>query len=94
MDVPKPKDGEVLIKVMAAVIHPSDTYYMRGYYNGEYKYPQTPGQEGSGVVIASGSGWRAKYLVGKRVGFVKQAEKAGKYTYGGTYAEYAVTSAF
>ena len=94
MDVPKPKHGQVLIKVEAAVIHPSDTYFMRGFYNGKYTYPLTPGQEGSGTVIASGGGFRGWTLVGKKVGFVRQAEKAGKYSIGGCYAEYCVTSAF
>jgi len=59
MDVPKPKAGEILIKVEAAALHPSDTYFTRGFYNGNYKYPLTPGQEGSGLVIAAGEGYRA-----------------------------------
>ena len=46
----------MLIKIEAANINPSDTYYMRGFYNGEYKFPLVPGNEGSGTVIASGGG--------------------------------------
>jgi len=94
IDVPKPGKGELLIKVEAAALHPSDTYFTRGFYNGDYKYPLVPGQEGSGTVIAAGEGRRAQYLLGARVAFVKKVEKPGQYTAGGSYAEYAVTDAY
>ncbi len=61
----------MLIKVEAAVINPSDIYMMQGNYDGKFKYPLTPGSEGSGTVIASGGGPLAWYLVGKRVGFTR-----------------------
>jgi len=93
IEVPKPASGQVLIKVEAAVINPSDLYMMQGDYNGDYKYPLTPGVEGSGVVVASGGGIMAWRLIGKRVGFTRQSEKAGKYSAGGSYAEYIVTNA-
>lgn len=94
MDVPVPGNGEVLIKVECAVLNPSDLYMMQGNYNGEFKYPLTPGGEGSGTVIAYGGGWRGWHLMGKRVAFTRKAEKGGKFTCGGSYAEYCVTSAF
>jgi NADPH2:quinone reductase len=83
-----------LIKVEAAVINPSDLYMMNGQYSGTFEYPVTPGSEGSGTVIAYGGGWGAWFLMGKRVGFTRISEKGGKFSKGGSYAEYVVTNAF
>lgn len=66
---------------------------MQGDYNGEFSYPLTPGAEGSGTVIGYGGGWVAWSLLGKRVGFTRPSEKGGKFSRGGSYAEYIVTSA-
>ena len=94
IELPKPGSGEVLIKVEAAVINPSDVYMLQGNYSGEFKYPLVPGNEGSGTVIESGGGILAWSLKGKRVGFTRPAERGGKYTRGGSYAEYIVTNAY
>ena len=67
---------------------------MQGNYSGEFIYPLIPGAEGSGTVIESGGGLHAWSLVGKRVGFTRQIEKGGKFSVGGSYAEYCVTNAF
>ena len=53
-----------------------------------------PGGEGSGTVIESGGGFLAWTLKGKRVGFTRPAESGGKFTMGGSYAEYCVTNAY
>lgn len=63
---------------------------MKGMYNIKLKYPYTPGWEGSGTVIKAGTGVYSKWLVGKRVAFMKAAE-LGEYKLGGSYAEYCVT---
>ena len=83
-----------MIKIEAAVLNPSDLYMLQGNYSGEFTYPLTPGAEGSGTVIASGGGFMAWMLMGKRVGFTRQQESGGKFTKGGSYAEYCVTNAF
>mmetsp|Transcript_30831 Transcript_30831/g.47228 ORF Transcript_30831/g.47228 Transcript_30831/m.47228 type:complete len:280 (+) Transcript_30831:26-865(+) len=84
----KLKTGQVLIKVEAAVINPSDLYRMQGDYddNDDLYYPNTAGVEGSGTVTASGGGFMANRLVGKRVGFVRGDEY-------GSYGEYSITKA-
>lgn len=52
LPIPKPADGEVLIKVMAAPINPSDVYFIKsGAYSGVKTAPCVAGFEGSGVVI-------------------------------------------
>ena len=70
-DIPKPGPGQVLIKVEAAVINPSDLYMMQGNYSGTFEYPVVPGSEGSGTVIQSGGGIAAWMIMGKRVGFTR-----------------------
>jgi len=42
--IPKPNNGEVLIKVMAAPINPSDVIFLKlGVYAGDKKVPCIPG---------------------------------------------------
>ena len=84
------KPNQVLIKVEACALNPSDILFMRGKYNIKLKYPYTPGWEGSGTVVAAGSGLLNQYLVGKRVAFMKQGE-LGTYRIGGAMADYAIT---
>jgi NADPH:quinone reductase-like Zn-dependent oxidoreductase len=93
-DVPVPRAGQVLIKVEAVPLNPSDLYQLQGNYNGKYDFPYVAGGEGSGTVISNGGGFFGWTLVGKRVAFTRQSEGGGKFTIGGTYAEYIVTSAF
>lgn len=92
-DIPVPRKGQVLIKVESVPINPSDLYQLQGNYNGKYSFPLVPGGEGSGTVVSSGGGFYGWTLVGKRVAFTRQSESGGKFSVGGTYAEYAVTSA-
>jgi len=67
---------------------------MQGDYKGHYEFPLVPGGEGAGTVVANGGGFYGWTLVGKRVAFTRASEGGGKFTIGGTYAEYMVTSAF
>jgi len=67
---------------------------MQGNYGGTFQYPLTPGGEGSGTVVSYGGGFGAWMLQGKRVGFTRAAERGGKFSMGGSYAEYIVTNAY
>jgi NADPH:quinone reductase len=87
--VPTPRHGEVLIKMTAAPINPSDLMFVRGLYGFQKPAPAIPGFEGSGTVVASGGGLMAQMLHGKRVACAA-ADPANA---GGTWAEYLVTSA-
>ncbi len=85
--VPQPGPGEVLVKMAAAPINPSDLAFMMGGYGFAQGLPVTPGNEGSGVVVAAGTGFMAKRLRGKRVAcFARKG-------FGGAWADYMVTRA-
>jgi NADPH:quinone reductase-like Zn-dependent oxidoreductase len=84
--VPEPKPGQVLIKVAAAALNPSDLMFVRGLYGFTKSLPTVPGFEASGRVVA-GSGAYARLLIGRRVACGVQ--RVGD----GTWAEYVVTDA-
>ena len=83
--VPELKEKEVLIKVIAAPINPSDVYLIAGTYPTSKKHPLVPGIEGAGQVVKSGGGQIGKGLVGKKVAFA--AEGNGPF---GTYSQYTI----
>jgi NADPH:quinone reductase len=84
--VPQPGPNEVLVKVAAAPINPSDLAFLEGLYGFKKPTPVVPGFEGSGTVVSTGNGWMGKYLNGKRVACVSQERGDG------TWAEYMVTT--
>jgi NADPH:quinone reductase-like Zn-dependent oxidoreductase len=86
VDMCKPKSGEVLIKVLAAPVNPSDYGEWSHVVPGQNE-PKPQGKEGSGIVIASGGGVYANSVVGKHVGFVSNVKGHG------SYAEYTCVNA-
>ncbi len=84
--VPALKRGEVLVKMHAAPCNPADLMYLEGRYGIDRPLPATPGFEGAGVVVASGGGLLARWLVGRRVA-------CGGHECSGTWAEYCVVEA-
>jgi NADPH:quinone reductase-like Zn-dependent oxidoreductase len=87
--VPRPGPGEVLVKVFASPVNPSDLMFIIGNYGFKKPLPTTPGFEGSGTVVETGSGFMAKFMKGRRVACAAADAKVG----GGLWAEYVVTSA-
>jgi NADPH:quinone reductase-like Zn-dependent oxidoreductase len=85
--VPKPGKDEVLVKVAASPINPSDLALLDGEYGFKNPPPIVPGGEGSGTVVAVGPGMAGRYFLGKRVACLSQGEGSGM------WAEYVVTSA-
>lgn len=83
--VPTPKYGQVLIRVVAAPLNPSDygTWIRPA---SENDTPTIGGMEGSGVVVSSGGGFTANGMIGKKVGFVKPKQ-------GGAYQQYVIVDA-
>ena len=65
--VPEPGDGELLVGVTAAGVNYIDTYHRGGLY--PMDLPMTPGLEGAGVVIETGTGVE-DFAPGDRVAWV------------------------
>ena len=84
--VPVPGPGQVLVKVEAAPVNPSDLTFLRGRYGFTRPLPTVPGFEASGRVVA-GSGGYARALQGRRVacGVQRQGD--------GAWAEYILVDA-
>jgi NADPH:quinone reductase len=78
---PKPAVGQILVKLHAAGVNPSDTYARSGNYAVLPTLPYTPGVDGAGVVDSVGDGVK-KMKAGDRVYLAKSVS--------GTYAEYAL----
>ena len=87
MDVPTPGPGEVLVRMEAAPINPSDLSMLQGTYNTKPNYPFVPGLEGCGVVVAAGSGMLPRMRLNQRVAC---SPMPGGH---GTWAQYIVTKA-
>lgn len=86
-DVPQPVParGEVLVRMLASPINPSDVMYVQGRYGLKPELPATPGFEGVGVVEASGGGILGWLRKGKRVAVINDRV--------GNWGEYTVTKA-
>ena len=82
--VPRPGPDEVLIKVAASPINPSDLAFLEGNYGTEKTPPVVAGLEGSGTVVAVGSGLMGRYLMGKRVACIAGGD--------GVWADYLLTT--
>ncbi len=83
--VPKPGKNEVLVKVAATSINPSDLAFLEGLYSSQKATPVVPGLECSGTVVKADRSLMGRYLNGKRVACVGQAKGDG------VWAEYMVT---
>lgn len=88
MPLPTPGSGEVLVRVDASPVNPSDVMFLLGLYGVKRDLPTTPGFEGAGTVVASGGGIMGWMVSGKRVAFATQSP-----TQDGLWAEYAIVPA-
>src|SRR5215831_5450942 len=87
--VPRPGPGEVLVRVAASPVNPSDLMFIAGRYGIRKPLPATPGLEGSGTVVEAGSGLMARFMKGRRVACAAADAKKSA----GMWAEYVVTGA-
>ncbi|GIV11060.1 MAG: alcohol dehydrogenase [Fimbriimonadales bacterium] len=85
--VPTPSRGQVLVKMHATPINPSDLMFLKGFYGVQKPLPVVPGWEGMGRVVATGDDWLSRQLLGKRVAC------AAPNQHDGTWAEYMRTAA-
>jgi NADPH2:quinone reductase len=84
--VPRPRRGQVLVKVAAAPCNPSDLLLLQGKYGTLKKLPSVPGWEGAGTVVATGGGLLGRWLMGKRVACAVRSDRDG------TWAEYVLAN--
>jgi NADPH:quinone reductase-like Zn-dependent oxidoreductase len=84
--VPKPGKDQVLVKMAASPINPSDLALLEGEYGFDNPPPVVPGGEGAGTVVAVGPGPMGRYFSGKRVACLHHGDGDG------LWAEYAVAS--
>jgi NADPH:quinone reductase len=85
--VPRPAKGEVLVKMAAAPVNPSDIASIKTERESTDVQYFIPGIEGSGRVLAAGKGILPGLWLGKRVVCASSSPASG------TYAEYMVTKA-
>jgi len=86
IDKPTPARGQVLVRMIASPVNPSDLMYVGGRYGlTPESFPATPGFEGVGVVEASGGGLLGWLRKGKRVAVLNDRR--------GNWGEFAVTTA-
>ena len=83
IDVPEPGHGEVLVRLLAAPVNPSDRGMIGGSYGRLRELPAVAGREGVGVVAALGPG-ASGVAEGERVAFPGDA---------GAWREYACAPA-
>lgn len=83
LPTPEPGPGQLLIRLRARPINPSDLFAIRGSYGILPKLPATPGMEGAGVVEALGAG----------VSGVQIGQQVVPLAASGTWQEYIVADA-
>ncbi len=79
--LPEVSEGQVLVKIGAAGVNPSDTYNRAGNSAVKPQLPFTPGTDGAGVIERVGIGV-SKFKAGDRVYLARSIS--------GTYAEYTL----
>lgn len=85
--LPKLRKGQVLVKMLAAPVNPSDLVYLLGKYGLAPNNGAFVGFEGCGVVVEANAGLYGAWLKGKRVALSAQPGSDG------VWAEYAITKA-
>jgi NADPH2:quinone reductase len=85
IEIPVPGPNEVLIRIKAAPVNPSDLARLKRAHLENDLSTFIPGIEGSGTVVAAGKGILPRLWMGKRVAC------SSEYPTSGTWAEYMVT---
>ncbi len=84
VSLPDIRDDELLIKVHAAPVNPSDIAFIQGNYNIVKTLPAIPGFEASGIVIDAGK--KSSKYIGSKVSCFVQSDGSG------TWAEFVVAN--
>ncbi len=76
--MPVAGDNDVVIKVHAAPVNPSDIAFIQGVYNVVKSLPAVPGFEASGIIVDAGV--NAKSLIAKKVSCFVQDDRSGTWS--------------
>lgn len=68
--VRRPGPGQVVVRIAASPVNPSDLTFLRGLYGTRKPLPVVPGIEASGTVVAAGPGLYPRLLLGRRVSVI------------------------
>ena len=82
LETPQITDDEILVKVEAASINPSDVYFIKGHQIKEIPTPHGAGFEGSGTALEVGKNHASRIKIGDKVCFCGAPGVAG------TWAQY------
>lgn len=85
--LPELRKGQVLVKILASPVNPSDLVHLLGKYGLKAESGLFVGFEACGIVVQANAGLYGKYLVGKRVALSAQPG------HDGLWAQYAITKA-
>lgn len=83
--VPELKKGQVLVKILASPVNPSDLVYLMGKYGVPPVEGGYAGFEACGEVVDANAGWYGKWLKGKRIALFATPGSDG------VWAKYAIT---
>ena len=76
---PEPGPGQVLVKIAASPINPSDVAFIHGTYGFRSPPPVVPGQEGAGTVVAAGlPAWVAQLALPVGFALIASTESHGR----------------
>ena len=84
VELPKPQANDVVIKVHASPVNPSDIAFIQGVYNVVKSLPAIPGFEASGIIVDAGN--NIKNMIGKKVSCFVQDNRSG------TWSEFVVAN--
>jgi len=78
LELPVPDENDLVIKIHASPVNPSDIVFIQGVYNIVKPVPAVPGFEASGTVV--GAGKNVQHLVGKKVSCFVQNDNSGTWS--------------
>jgi len=84
-EIPQLKKGQVLVKILAAPVNPSDLVYLMGKYGVPPVAGAYAGFEACGIVVKANASLYGRWLVGKRVAVFATPGSDG------VWAKYAIT---
>lgn len=87
IDITQVPDNELLVKIEAAPINPSDVAHTRKSYVKRFEPPYRTGFEGAGTVVQLGKNYNGKFKVGDKVCILTQEQDRGTWSQYGFFTD-------